>query len=197
MKIFVLDNYDSFTYILVQYLGELGVELEVAMNDEITFNEIEALDPDAILVSPGPGRPENAGISVELIKRFSGAKPILGVCLGHQALVEAFGGKTVAAKRLMHGKTCQVEHDSTQLFEGIRSPTECMRYHSLIADPTNVPRQLRVTAWTEDVEREVMAVSHVEHLTTGVQFHPESIGTGAGKKMLENFVKLVPASTVR
>ena len=191
MKILVVDNYDSFTYILVQYLGELGASPEVVKNDELTVTELIDRDPDAFLISPGPGRPENAGVSIDLIAAASGLKPILGVCLGHQAIVEAFGGKTISARRLMHGKTCNVLHNGKDLFDGIPSPTECMRYHSLIADPTDFPDDLEITAWTTEDKTEIMALRHRRHRTWGVQFHPESIGSKDGKEMVGNFLRMV------
>ena len=185
----MIDNYDSFTYNLVQYLGELGEEVVVRRNDAITCDEIEALAPDVIVVSPGPCTPNEAGVSVECIRRFSGSVPILGVCLGHQSLAAAFGASIVRADRIMHGKTSPIEHDGTTIFEGLPNPFDATRYHSLLVDPASVPECLEVTARTR--EGEIMALRHREHLTEGIQFHPESILTVEGKPLLRNFLRRV------
>lgn len=191
--ILVIDNYDSFTYNLVQYLGELGADPRVARNDEVTLDEVEALDPRAIVISPGPGVPADAGICVPLIRRFAGRKPILGVCLGHQAIGEAFGGKIVRARRLMHGKTSPVAHTGRGLFRGLPDPMRAMRYHSLLVDHERLPADLEITAWTADRPRgsEIMGLQHTSLPVFGVQFHPESVGTGEGKELLENFLRLI------
>jgi anthranilate synthase/aminodeoxychorismate synthase-like glutamine amidotransferase len=191
MKVFVLDNYDSFTYNLVQYLGEMGAEVVVRRNDKTTVDEIQALRPDRILVSPGPCTPKEAGISVELIRHFAGKVPVLGVCLGHQAIGEAFGGKVVRATNLMHGKTSEVRHDGKSVFNGIFSPMTATRYHSLIVEEKTLPKSLKVTAWTEepDGSRVIMGLRHRKHKVEGVQFHPESVLTGEGKKLLGNFLR--------
>jgi anthranilate synthase/aminodeoxychorismate synthase-like glutamine amidotransferase len=190
--LFVLDNYDSFTYNLVQYAGELGAEPAVYRNDEVTVEEVLALRPRAILISPGPCTPREAGISVPLIRAAAGTIPILGVCLGHQAIGEAFGGKVVRASRLMHGKTTAVIHTGHALFGDIPSPLEAMRYHSLVVSPEGLPADLEVTAWSADrpPREEIMAVSHQSLPVHGVQFHPESVGTAAGKRLLFNFLQL-------
>lgn len=188
MNVFVLDNYDSFTYILVQYLGGLGADVTVRLNDQVAPTDVLELAPDAILISPGPGAPADAGISKDLIDHASGRIPILGVCLGHQVLAEAFGGRVVRADRIMHGKTSYVTHSEDGLFERIRNPVRCMRYHSLIVDSSAVPPVLTVTATTE--EGEIMALAHTVHATWGVQFHPESIATRAGHKVMQNFLTL-------
>ncbi|MGH9662441.1 MAG: anthranilate synthase component II [Bryobacteraceae bacterium] len=188
--ILVLDNYDSFTYNLVQYLGELGLELDVRRNDAITVDDVGTLAPDAIVISPGPCTPAEAGISVPLVRRLGSSVPILGVCLGHQAIVEAYGGRVVRAGRVMHGKTSRVVHDGTDLFELLPSPLEVMRYHSLIAEPSSMPPSLAVTAVALDDESEIHAVRHREHPVWGVQFHPESVMTPDGKDLLANFLGL-------
>jgi anthranilate synthase/aminodeoxychorismate synthase-like glutamine amidotransferase len=188
--ILVLDNYDSFTYNLVQYLGELGVELDVHRNDVITVDDVGKLNPDAIVISPGPCTPAEAGISVPLVRRWGSTIPILGVCLGHQAIVEAYGGNVVRAGRVMHGKTSHVLHDGTQLFANLPSPLEVMRYHSLIAEPASMPRELEITAVAQDDPREIHAVQHRTDPVFGVQFHPESILTSHGKDILSNFLHL-------
>jgi anthranilate synthase/aminodeoxychorismate synthase-like glutamine amidotransferase len=191
--IFVLDNYDSFTYNLVQYLGELGADPVVRRNDEIGVDDVLALSPDGIVVSPGPGRPAEAGISVPLIRRCTGAVPVLGVCLGHQAIGEAFGGRVVRADRLMHGKTSPVAHEGANVFRGLPNPFTAMRYHSLVVEPASLPPVLAVTAWSADRPRgtEVMGLAHREAPTWGVQFHPESVGTDAGRDLMRNFLDLV------
>jgi anthranilate synthase/aminodeoxychorismate synthase-like glutamine amidotransferase len=189
----VLDNYDSFTYNLVQYLGELDTGPVVYRNDAITVDAALALRPNAIVISPGPCTPGEAGIAVPLIRAAAGEVPVLGVCLGHQAIGEAFGGRVVPAERLMHGKTCQVVHDQDELFDGIPSPFTAMRYHSLVVEAKSLPSDLLVTAMSADHagEVEVMAMKHRQHPIYGVQFHPESIGTEHGKRLLENFLKVV------
>jgi anthranilate synthase/aminodeoxychorismate synthase-like glutamine amidotransferase len=189
--IFVLDNYDSFTYNLVQYLGELGAEPVVRRNDEVTLGEIEQLDPTAILISPGPGVPADAGISIPLVRWCVGKLPLLGVCLGHQAIAEAFGGRIVRADRLMHGKASPIAHTNQGLFRGLPSPFQAMRYHSLLADPAVLPAELEVTAWTTDRPRgqEIMGLEHATEPVFGVQFHPESIGTEVGMQLVSNFLE--------
>ena len=186
----VLDNYDSFTYNLVQYLGELGADLVVRRNDAITVDEVGALEPDAIVISPGPCAPSQAGISVPLIQRWGSTIPTLGVCLGHQAIGEAYGGKVVRASRVMHGKCSNVEHDGTGLFEGLPSPLPVMRYHSLIVERESLPGELEVVAVAADDPNEIHAVRHRTHPVWGVQFHPESILTTGGKSMLANFLAM-------
>jgi anthranilate synthase component 2 len=194
--IFVLDNYDSFTYNLVQYLGELGAEPVVRRNDEVTVDDVVAASPDAIVISPGPGRPADAGISIPLIRRFTGRRPVLGVCLGHQALGEAFGGRIVRAERLMHGKTSPVAHDGKGIFAGLPNPFPAMRYHSLVVDPATVPGELQVTAWSADRPpgSEIMALAHRTAPVFGVQFHPESVGTEVGMWLIQNFLEVVRGS---
>ncbi len=188
--VFVLDNYDSFTYNLVQYIGELGAEVEVRRNDQVTVDEVEKMHPERIVVSPGPCTPHEAGISIDLIRHFSGKIPILGVCLGHQAIGEAFGGKVVRASHLMHGKTSAVLHDNKTIFQGLPQPMTATRYHSLIVEEENLPRELEVSAWTteKDGRRTIMGLRHRQHAVEGVQFHPESVLTDAGKKLVENFL---------
>ena len=195
--VFVLDNYDSFTYNLVQYMGELGAEMVVRRNDELTPAEVEALGPDQILISPGPCTPQDAGISIELIKHFAKAKrrvPILGVCLGHQAIGAAFGGNVVRAKKLMHGKTSEVEHDGKTIFKGLPSAMTCTRYHSLIVAEEGLPEELEVSARAvgemQGDGETIMALRHRELPIEGVQFHPESVLTTNGKKLIENFLKM-------
>jgi anthranilate synthase/aminodeoxychorismate synthase-like glutamine amidotransferase len=188
--VFVLDNYDSFTYNLVQYLGEMGAEVEVRRNDEVTIEEIEALHPERILLSPGPCTPQEAGISVEVIRHFAGKVPLLGVCLGHQAIGAAFGGDVIRAKNLMHGKTSQVEHDGKSIFRGLSSPMTATRYHSLIVSEKSLPKELEVSAWTADQDgtRVIMGLRHKTFAVEGVQFHPESVLTDEGKKLVKNFL---------
>ena len=192
--ILVIDNYDSFTYNLVQYLGELGADLqvaraiEVARNDRITVGEIEELAPKRIVLSPGPCTPDDAGITLDVIRHFAGKVPLLGVCLGHQAMGQAFGGSVVRAPYLMHGKTSQILHDGRTVFEGVENPFTATRYHSLIVDRASVPPMLEVSATTSDGL--VMGLRHREFICEGVQFHPESIMTAAGKRLLGNFLKL-------
>jgi anthranilate synthase component II len=184
--IIMIDNYDSFTYNLVQYLQMLGAEVQVLRNDAVTIPEIETLRPAAIVISPGPGGPESAGISIPLIQKFSGRIPILGVCLGHQAIAVAFGGKILRAKQLMHGKVSTVTTDGKALYRGINSPFQAMRYHSLAVSREQLPDCLEVTAESEDGE--IMGIRHLEHPTEGIQFHPESIMTPMGKRLLRNFL---------
>ena len=186
--ILVIDNYDSFTYNLVQYLGELGGEVMVRRNDEITLDEIEGVLPSRILISPGPGRPEDAGISVELIKHFAGRVPILGVCLGHQAIGQVFGGRVVRAARVVHGKASEIVHDGKSIFRDLDSPFKAGRYHSLIVERESLPACLEVSAETRDGV--IMGLRHREKKIEGVQFHPESILTPAGKQLLSNFLRL-------
>jgi anthranilate synthase/aminodeoxychorismate synthase-like glutamine amidotransferase len=186
--ILVIDNYDSFTYNLVQYLGELGEKLVVKRNDKITLSEIEEAMPERIVISPGPGIPKDAGISCDLIKSFANRIPILGVCLGHQCIAEVFGGKVVRAPLLMHGKTSLIYHDGKQIFQDVENPFEATRYHSLIVSKKGLPRILKVIANTK--EDEIMGLKHVHYPIWGVQFHPESILTKEGKKMLANFLKV-------
>ena len=194
--VFVLDNYDSFTYNLVQYLGELGAQVEVRRNDEVTVGEIEAMHPERIVVSPGPCTPQEAGISIELIRHFAGRVPykvpVLGVCLGHQALGAAFGGDVVRAKNLMHGKTSPVEHDGKTIFRGLSSPMTATRYHSLIVAEDELPDELEVSAWTRegDGTRVIMGLRHRKFPLEGVQFHPESVLTDQGKKLVANFLRI-------
>ena len=193
--LFVLDNYDSFTYNLVQYFGELGAEPVVYRNDAITVEQVLALKPAAAVISPGPKTPADAGICVPLVRALAGQVPVLGVCLGHQAIAEAFGGKVVRATRLMHGKTCEVEHEDDELFEGVPTPFTAMRYHSLVAERNTLPEDLVITAWSKDQPRktEIMGVKHRRFPIYGVQFHPESIGTEDGKRLLQNFLRIAHA----
>ena len=184
----VIDNYDSFTYNLVQYLGELGADMKVYRNDMISVEEARKLAPSNVLISPGPGYPKDAGISIPLIKEFAGRVPILGVCLGHQAIGEAFGGKIVQAKRFMHGKTSKVFHDGKGVFKGLPNPFEATRYHSLLIEKSSLPPILEISAWTD--QDEIMGVRHKEFKIEGVQFHPESILTTEGKRLLKNFLNL-------
>lgn len=189
--ILVIDNYDSFTYNLVQYLRQLEVEVNIVRNDAVDIEEIEALRPSGILISPGPGRPGSAGICLAVIRHFSGKLPILGVCLGHQSIAEAFGGKIIHARRLMHGKTSVVTADGQGIFSGINKPFQAMRYHSLAVCGESLPKCLLVTAVSED--NEIMGIRHDSHCTEGIQFHPESIMTTVGKRLLRNFVKQIDA----
>lgn len=188
--ILVIDNYDSFTYNLVQYLGELGANPLVRRNDEVDVDDIRRLSPEAIVISPGPGVPAHAGVTVEAVRSLGGETPILGVCLGHQAIAEAYGGKVVRAKRLMHGKTSVIAHRREDLFAGIDSPLEVMRYHSLTVESASLPSVFDVLAWSADDESEIHAMRHREHPVWGVQFHPESIMTQSGKAILANFLSL-------
>jgi len=191
--VFVLDNYDSFTYNLVQYLGELGAEVEVRRNDEVTVEEVEAMKPERILLSPGPCTPGEAGILVPLIRRMAGKAPILGVCLGHQAIGEAFGGVVVRAEQLMHGKTSPVEHDGKGVFAGLPTPLTCTRYHSLIVAEKGLPKELEVTARTKasnGAGTTIMGLRHRTLKVEGVQFHPESVLTEGGHQMIRNFLNM-------
>ena len=188
--ILVIDNYDSFTYNLVQYLGELGVEPTVRRNDALTAEDVGEMRPDAILLSPGPCTPSEAGVTVPVIRRWGSSIPILGVCLGHQAIGEAYGARVVRAKRVMHGKTSTILHDGTSLFDGLPSPLPVMRYHSLVVAPETIPDELRVTAVAEDDPTEVHAVQHRENPVWGVQFHPESILTEGGRRIIANFLAM-------
>lgn len=184
----VIDNYDSFTYNLVQYLGELGAQIEVRRNNEVTVEEIERLKPERIVISPGPGTPDDAGVSLEVVKRFAGRFPILGVCLGHQAIGQAFGGKVIRAPELMHGKASEICHDGKTIFEGLKDHFDAGRYHSLIVERVSLPACLEISAFTTgDI---IMGLRHRELKVEGVQFHPESILTEDGKKLLANFLKL-------
>lgn len=184
----MIDNYDSFTYNLVQYLGELGEDIRVFRNDKIQIEDIERLKPDRIVISPGPCSPKEAGISINVIKHFAGKIPILGVCLGHQSIGAAFNGEIVRAPTLMHGKTSQIYHDGKTIFEGLQNPFEATRYHSLVIKKETLPDCLQISAWTSDGV--IMGVRHKELLVEGVQFHPESILTVVGKDLLRNFLKL-------
>ena len=188
--ILMIDNYDSFTWNLVQYLGELGSTPEVVRNDEITVAEVERRAPSAIVISPGPGRPQDAGISSAVVAKMAGKVPILGVCLGHQCIGEVFGGKVVRAERLVHGKTSAVIHTGRGIFLDVDNPFQATRYHSLLVAREGLPEKLQIMAWT--AENEIMSVRHRDHETWGVQFHPESILTTCGKDLLRNFLRLVP-----
>jgi len=190
--VFVLDNYDSFTYNLVQYLGELGAEVTIRRNDQVSVTQVETLHPERILISPGPCTPQKAGISIGLIRHFTGKVPILGVCLGHQALAAAFGGEIVRAPFLMHGKTSQVMHDNKTVFQGLPMPIVATRYHSLIVELKSLPRELEVTAWTTETDgsRTIMGLRHRQFPLEGVQFHPESVLTVEGKQIIRNFLRL-------
>ena len=193
MRFLIIDNYDSFVYNIAQYLGELGIDCEVIRNDKITTDEIKQKNYDAIIISPGPGTPEDKkyfGVCTDVIKEIGPTKPILGVCLGHQGIIHAFGGKITNAGRVRHGKTSPIKHVEDPLFQGVKNPFRATRYHSLVGDKTIIPDSLQVTAIAED-DLEVMAVRHKEYLIEGVQFHPESIMTEDGKKILANFVKEV------
>jgi len=187
-RIILIDNYDSFTYNIVQYLGELGCDVKVFRNDKVTVGEVARLDPERIVISPGPGGPEGAGISCEAIRYFSGKCPILGVCLGHQCIGHVFGGKVSRAGRLMHGKTSLIRHDATGVFRGIANPFRATRYHSLIVERAGLPSCLRITAWTR--EKEIMGLAHRQYPVFGVQFHPESIMTENGRALLNNFIRV-------
>jgi anthranilate synthase/aminodeoxychorismate synthase-like glutamine amidotransferase len=187
-RVLVIDNYDSFVYNLVQYLGELGADPIVHRHDALTLDEISALDPDAILVSPGPGTPDDAGLSNDVIRSFAGRRPVLGVCLGHQCMGQVFGGEVVRAPQVMHGKTSIIHHDGRGVFEGLPNPFEATRYHSLIVDRASVPAELEITAETDDGI--VMGLRHREHAVEGVQFHPESILTASGHDLLRNFLAM-------
>jgi anthranilate synthase/aminodeoxychorismate synthase-like glutamine amidotransferase len=193
-RILMIDNYDSFTYNLVQYFGELGADVEVRRNDAITLDEVAALAPEGVVVSPGPCTPREAGVSVPLIKRFAGQIPILGVCLGHQAIGAAFGGDIVRASRIMHGKTSAIHHDGRGVFADLPDPFDATRYHSLVIDPATLPPVLERSAWTD--AGEIMGVRHRNALVEGVQFHPESILTLEGKRLLANFLDQLPRGAV-
>ena len=186
--VLMIDNYDSFTYNLVQYIGELGANLVVHRNDKITIEQIEDIAPEKIVVSPGPCTPREAGISCELIRYFAGRVPILGVCLGHQCIGETFGGDVVRAERLMHGKTSMIHHNGEEIFDDLENPFEATRYHSLIVKKETLPDCFKLTAWTD--QDEIMGIRHKEHPIWGVQFHPESILTDAGKPLLHNFLRI-------
>jgi len=190
--VFVLDNYDSFTYNLVQYLGELGEKVEVRRNDEVTPREIEALKPSHIVISPGPCTPQDAGISIDLVRHFAGKKPVLGVCLGHQAIGAAFGGQVVRAKRVMHGKVSPIQHDNKTVFHGAPQPLTATRYHSLIVAEKGLPPELEISAETREPEgtRVIMGLRHRRFPVEGVQFHPESVLTDSGRLLLKNFLCL-------
>jgi anthranilate synthase/aminodeoxychorismate synthase-like glutamine amidotransferase len=190
--VFVLDNYDSFTYNLVQYLGELGAEVVVRRNDQVTVEEVKAMRPERIVISPGPSTPQEAGISIDLFRKLSARFPILGVCLGHQALGAAFGGRVVRAPHLMHGKTSNISHDGQTVFKDLPSPFTATRYHSLIVEEKELPLELEVSAWTieADGSRTIMGLRHKKFPVEGVQFHPESVLTGEGKKLISNFLQL-------
>ncbi len=188
MNILMIDNYDSFTYNLVQYLGELGAHLRVFRNNKVSLEEIESLNPDKIVISPGPGRPADAGISRDIVRHFASHKRILGVCLGHQCIGEVFGGRVVRAEAIMHGKSSLVHHDGQLIYRGLPNPFEAMRYHSLVLDPETLPETLEVVARTADGV--IMGVRHRELKVEGVQFHPESFLTSEGKRLLKNFLSL-------
>ncbi len=188
MLIAVIDNYDSFTFNLVHYIIQAGSEVEVFRNNKINIHELKKFNPDAIVISPGPGRPEDAGISMEVVKKFSGILPILGVCLGHQTIAQSFGARIIHAKKIMHGKTSMITADGKHLFKGVNKPFAAMRYHSLAVEEKTFPKCLAITARTDDGE--IMGLRHKEHLTYGVQFHPESIMTGIGKRLIRNFVNI-------
>ena len=192
-RLLMIDNYDSFTYNLVQYLAELGADVEVRRNDAVGLDDVQARAPDGIVISPGPCTPREAGVSVPLIQRFAGQSPILGVCLGHQAIGAAFGGDVVRAPRIMHGKTSPIHHDGTGVFAGLPDPFDATRYHSLVIDPGTLPPTLLRNAWTD--EGEIMGVRHRSAFVEGVQFHPESILTLEGKRLLGNFLSRLPAAT--
>ena len=186
--ILMIDNYDSFTYNLVQYLGELGADVVVHRNDKITLKDIEELNPEKIVISPGPCTPEKAGISIETVRYFGGKIPLLGVCLGHQSIASAFGGEIIKAKKLMHGKTSMVTHDNKHLFKGLPNPFKATRYHSLVLNKNTVPDEFEVTATSDDGE--IMGIRHKNIFIEGVQFHPESILTTSGKDLLQNFLNM-------
>ena len=188
----MIDNYDSFTYNVVQFLGELGAEVQVYRNDAITLDEIEAMAPDQIVLSPGPCTPDQAGISLAVVERFAGKTPILGICLGHQSIGQAFGGRIIRAGKVMHGKLSPIHHQATGIFQGLTNPLTATRYHSLVIDKATLPDSLEITAWTEDENgnlEEIMAVRHTSLAVEGVQFHPESIMSEHGHQLLENFLQ--------
>jgi para-aminobenzoate synthetase component 2 len=184
--ILMLDNYDSFTYNLVHYLGELGEDVQVYRNDKITVEQIEQADPEIIMISPGPCTPKEAGISIDLVNRFKGKKPIFGVCLGHQSIAQAFGAKIIKAKKLLHGKTSQIYHDGKGIYKAIDNPFTATRYHSLIIDKKTLPKEFEISAWTK--QNEIMGIRHKKYQIEGVQFHPESILTVRGKDLLNNYL---------
>lgn len=189
----MIDNYDSFTYNVVQYFGELGADVRVYRNDEITLDQIKALDPDHIVISPGPCTPNEAGVSVAVLKQFAGIKPLLGICLGHQAIAQAFGGFVIRAKKVMHGKTSMIHHKNQGVFKGLANPFEATRYHSLVIDKDRLPDCLEVTAWTENADGsidEIMGVRHRDYVIEGVQYHPESILTEHGHAQFKNFLEM-------
>ena len=188
----VIDNYDSFTYNLVQLIGSLGVEMVVKRNDEVTLEDIEKMQPERIVISPGPCTPNEAGVSVDVVKRFGPTTPLLGVCLGHQAIGQAYGGNVVRARRIMHGKTSPITHTGAGIFEGLPTPLEVARYHSLIVDRETLPKELSVLAWTNEpgFEDEIQALRHEQHPVWGVQFHPESIASQGGRELMSNFLSL-------
>ena len=191
--VLMIDNYDSFTFNLVQYLGELGAEVEVHRNDQITIEEIEAMKPERIMISPGPCTPNEAGISMQAIEHFAGKLPILGVCLGHQSIGQVFGGKIIHAKEIMHGKTSMMHHNNEGVFKGLTNPYEATRYHSLVIEKESLPDCLEITAWTQNEDGsidEIMGVRHKELPIEGVQFHPESILTQHGHDLLKNFLEM-------
>jgi anthranilate synthase/aminodeoxychorismate synthase-like glutamine amidotransferase len=190
--VFVLDNYDSFTYNLVQYLGELGAEVVVRRNDQVSVAEVDAMLPERILLSPGPCTPQEAGISIDIVRHFAGKVPVLGVCLGHQAIGAAFGGEIVRAPKLMHGKTSEVQHDGKTIFKDLRSPMTATRYHSLIVQEKGLPEDLEISAYAAENggTRVIMGLRHKQFPVEGVQFHPESVLTGEGKKLIENFLRI-------
>jgi anthranilate synthase/aminodeoxychorismate synthase-like glutamine amidotransferase len=192
VMVFVLDNYDSFTYNLVQYLGELGAEVVVRRNNQLTVPEVGAMHPERILLSPGPCTPQEAGISIDLVRHFAGKVPVLGVCLGHQAIGAAFGGEIVRAPKLMHGKTSEVQHDGRTIFKGLRSPMTATRYHSLIVQEKGLPKDLEISAYATENggSRVIMGLRHKQFPVEGVQFHPESVLTREGKKLIENFLRI-------
>ncbi|MEZ5524842.1 MAG: aminodeoxychorismate/anthranilate synthase component II [Pseudomonadales bacterium] len=189
----MIDNYDSFTYNVVQYFGELGADVRVYRNDEITLDEIKALDPDHIVISPGPCTPNEAGVSVAVLEEFAGVKPLFGICLGHQSIAQAFGGYVIRAKEVMHGKTSMIHHNNQGVFKGLPNPFEATRYHSLVIDKDRLPDCLEITAWTEDADGnidEIMGVRHRDYVIEGVQYHPESILTEHGHAQLKNFLEM-------
>jgi anthranilate synthase component 2 len=188
----VIDNYDSFTYNLVQLIGSLGVEPVVKRNDEVTIADIEQLHPERIVISPGPCTPNEAGISVDVVKHFGPTTPLLGVCLGHQSIGQAYGGEVVRARRIMHGKTSPIAHTGSDIFQGLPEPLEVARYHSLVVDRASLPRELQVLAWTDEpgFEDEIQALRHEKHPVWGVQFHPESIASQGGRELMSNFLSL-------
>jgi anthranilate synthase/aminodeoxychorismate synthase-like glutamine amidotransferase len=192
VMVFVLDNYDSFTYNLVQYLGELGAQVVVRRNDQVTVPEVEVMHPERILLSPGPCTPQEAGISIDLVRHFAGKVPVLGVCLGHQAIGAAFGGEIVRSPKLMHGKTSEVQHDGRTIFKGLGSPMTATRYHSLIVQEKGLPKDLEISAYATENggSRVIMGLRHKQFPVEGVQFHPESVLTREGKKLIENFLRI-------